>query len=277
MTGRDRLVLITILVVGVLGAGWMLLVSPEREKAGKVQTEVSAARAQLSGAQQQLSEAQGAQTQYTAAYTSIVRLGKAVPASQEVPSLVYELDQASNQKSVEFNAITASNSGASSSSATPSAASAASASGAASAGFTQMPFTFVFNGSFANLYHLFSQIQGFTVQGSGGAVQVTGRLLSIQSIDLEGSSNGTDEEHTKAESVKQAENAELKGTITATAYVLPAGQGLTGGATAAGPVSGSSSAQTASSTGSSTSGSTSGSSAPATSSSAPPAVLKVTP
>jgi hypothetical protein len=258
MTGRDRLVLITILVVGVLGAGWMLLVSPEREKAGKVQTEVSAARAQLSGAQQQLSDAQGAQTQYTAAYTSIVRLGKAVPASQEVPSLVYELDQASNQKSVEFNAITASNSGASSSSATPSAASAASASGAASAGFTQMPFTFVFNGSFANLYHLFSQIQGFTVQGSGGAVQVTGRLLSIQSIDLEGSSNGTDEEHTKAESVKQAENAELKGTITATAY-------------------GSSSAQTASSTGSSTSGSTSGSSAPATSSSAPPAVLKVTP
>jgi type II secretory pathway pseudopilin PulG len=263
MTTRDRLVLLGILVLGVLAAGWMLGVSPEREKAAKLDAEVSAAQAQLATAQQQLSEAQGDQTQYTTAYASIVRLGKAVPANQEVPSLVYELDQASNQKNVEFNSIAASVTGGSSSSSSSSSSAAASA---ASASFTQMPFTFVFNGSFVDLFHLLSQIQGFTVQTAAGAVQVSGRLLTIQSADLElpSSSSGASE-GAKGSTAKKSENAELKGTITATAYVLPGGQGLTGGATPAGPV-GASSAQPAASTSTSSS-----------SSATPAAVVKVTP
>jgi type II secretory pathway pseudopilin PulG len=266
VTTRDRLVLITIVVLGILGAGWVEGVSPERAKASKIESEVSAARSQLAAAQQQFGEAQGAQTQYTTAYAAIVRLGKAVPASQEVPSLVYELDQASNQKNVEFNSIQASTTGASASS--PSASSSAAAASTAAAGFTQMPFTFIFNGSYADLYRLFSQIQSFTLQTSNGAVQVTGRLLTIQSANLELPNSNSSEESTKSgasAAKKKPENAELKGTITATAYVLPASQGLTGGATAAGPVSSSSSAQPASSSSSSSS------------SSAPAAVLKVTP
>jgi hypothetical protein len=261
MTTRDRLVLMAIVLLGVLAGGWMLGVSPEREKAAKLDAEVSAAQAKLSAAQQQLSEAQGDQTQYTTAYASIVQLGKAVPATQEVPSLVYELDQASNRKSVEFNSIATSATGGSSSASPASSASTA----AASASFTQMPFTFVFNGSFANLYHLLSQVQGFTVQTAAGAVQVSGRLLTIQSADLE-IPNGGSSESTKGAAANKPENAELKGTITATAYVLPAAQGgVTGGATAAGPVS-TSTAQPASSSSTSTSSST-----------APAAVIKATP
>jgi type II secretory pathway pseudopilin PulG len=260
MTTRDRLVLIGILLLGVLGAGWMLGVSPEREKAAKLDTEVSAAQAQLASAQQQLSEAQGDQTQYTSAYASIVRLGKAVPASEEVPSLVYELDQASNQKSVEFNSIATSTAGGSTSASSASSA----ATAAAGTSFTPMPFTFIFNGSFVDLYHLLSQIQGFTVQGTAGAVQVSGRLLTIQSASLEIPNGGSGGEEGAKGAKKKPEDAELKGTITASAYVLPAGQGLTGGATAAGPV------------GASASQPVSGPSA-AHPSTAPAAVVKVTP
>jgi hypothetical protein len=262
MTTRDRLVLMGVLVLAVLAGGWMLGVAPEREKAAKLDTEVSAAQQQLASAQQQLSEAEGDQAQYATAYASIVRLGKAVPADQEVPSLVYELDQASNHRNVEFNSIVSNATGSSSSSAATAAAA------AASSGFAEMPFTFVFNGTFADLYHLLTQVQGFTVQTAAGAVQVSGRLLTIQSADLEPPSAGSEATTTKgggSSSNKKPEDAQLKGTITATAYVLPAGQGLTGGATPASPAgTGTTTTQPVSSP---------SPSSPVT----PPAVVKVTP
>jgi hypothetical protein len=240
-------------VLGLLAAGWMLGVSPEREKATKLDAEVSAAQGQLATVQSQLAEAQGARAQYATAYASVVRLGKAVPADQQVPSLVYELDQASNAKDVEFNSISSgSGSGASST------AAASPAAAAASGGFTQMPFTFVFRGSFVDLYHLFNQVQGFTVHTTKGAVQVSGRLLTIQGASLALQPKGGEE---SSKGSKPSAEEELTGTITATAYVLPAGQGVTGGATPAGPA-GAGGAQPVS-------GST-----PSSSTTAPPAVVR---
>lgn len=241
MTTRDRLVLMGLVTLGLLAAGWLLVVSPERNKAAQLESQVSGAKSQLTTAQGQLAEAQGDEAQYSTAYASIVRLGQAVPADQQVPSLVYELDQASNGKKVEFNSITSTAAGASSSSA-PAAGAAGAATAAASTGFTQMPFTFIFEGTFVDLYHLLNQVQGFTVQTGSGTVRVSGRLLTIQGANLELPSTGAEElKNTKNASAsastlaKQAEKSKLKGTITATAYVLPAGQGLTGGATPAGP------------------------------------------
>jgi Type II secretion system (T2SS), protein M len=253
MTTRDRLVLMGLVTLGLLAAGWLLVVSPERKKAAQLDGQVSAAKTQLASAQTQLSEAQGAQAQYSTAYSSIVRLGQAVPADQQVPSLVYELDQASNGKNVEFNSITTSAGATTAGAPAPAAAAApaaAGASAAASSGFTQMPFTFVFEGTFVDLYHLLNQVQGFTVQSANGTVQVSGRLLTIQGASLELPSGGATSEASSAKSsssagsssspsassaAKTAEQSKLKGTITATAYVLPAGQSATAGATPAGP------------------------------------------
>lgn len=256
MTTRDRLVLMAVVVLGVLAAGWMLGVSPERQKAAKLDDEVSTAQATLATAQGQLAEAQGAQSQYSTAYASVVKLGKAVPADEEVPSLVYELDQATHQKDVEFNSITTTSASGPSA---PSSASALTASG----GFTQMPFTFVFRGTFADLYHLLHQVDNFTLHTTSG-VLVTGRLLTIQSADLDPKQEGPSESKSSSKgSTSSAKEEQLTGTITATAYVLPPGQGLTGGATSAGPAG--TSATPASSPTSSSSPSTA------------PAVVKVTP
>jgi hypothetical protein len=225
MTRRDRLILLVIPALAVLAAGWLLVVSPERQKAAKLATQVSAASSQLAEAESQVASARGAQARYASAYASIVSLGKAVPPGREVPSLLYQLAQASNQKHVDFSSIVSASGSASGSSSSASATSAA-----ALAGFTQMPFTFVFNGSFFDLYRLFQQLNRFTVRTASGGLQVSGRLLTIQSAKLapliapsagQGSGNGG--------------AAELTGTITATAYVLPAAQGLTGGATPAAP------------------------------------------
>jgi hypothetical protein len=240
MTTRDRLVLVAISALAVLAAVWLLLVSPERKQASKLGGEVSSASAQLASAESDAASAHAAQQRYASAYASVVNLGKAVPPSEEVPSLMYQLAQASNQKHVQFNSITTG--GGSGASAAPASATATVAAGA---GFTQMPFTFVFAGNFTDLYHLFQQLNAATVRTTSGGLQVSGRLLTLQSVKLEPANKEGVASH------------QLTGTISATAYVLPASQGLTGGATPSSP------AATGATTSAASTPSSSSSSAPA--------------
>ncbi|HEX3434690.1 MAG TPA: hypothetical protein VHT25_11590 [Solirubrobacteraceae bacterium] len=221
MTTRDRLGLIGIAVLALLAAGWFLAVSPERKEASLAATQVAAAKTALVTAQGDVASATKARERYASAYASVVSLGKAVPPSDEVPSLIYQLARASNKKHVEFNSITSGSAGAAGASAVPTAATAA----AATAGFSQMPFTFIFNGGFDDLYHLFNSLDAATVRTTSGGLQVSGRLLTLQSVKLE---------HLGGEAQGGAGH-ELTGTISATAYVLPAGQAVTAGATPASP------------------------------------------
>ncbi len=240
MTGRDRIVMMVIAVAVVAVGGWMLVVSPKRKEVKTYEEQVSTAQAQLSKAQSELSNAKAAQSQYATSYAAVVNLGKAVPPSQEVASLVYELEQASNQHAVSFNSITSGNG-------TGAAPASSAASAASAAGFTQMPFTFTFDGGYFSLEHLFHGLTGFTTHGSGGTLEVSGRLLTIQSVKL------------APEGLATSRTPKLTGTVTATAYVLPAGQSLTGGATATSPTG------------------AAPASAPTPGSTAAPAVAKVTP
>jgi hypothetical protein len=114
-----------------------------------------------------------------------------------------------------------------------------------------MPFTFVFAGRFFSLEHLFRQVTGFTTHNNAGALAVSGRLLTIQSVKLAPESG-----------VTPGSTQRLTGTITASAYVLPATQGLTAGATPSSP------------TGAAAPSAASGAS---TSSPTAPAIAKVTP
>jgi Tfp pilus assembly protein PilO len=235
MTGRDRMVLIAIVLVAILGAAWMLVVSPERKKASELSSQVASAQAQLASAEGKVSSAHAAQARYSAAYASIVSLGKAVPPSQEVPSLIEELQQASNQKNVEFASITSSV--ASGSSATAST-SVSAGSGSAGGGLRQLPFTFVFEGSYFDLEHLFNQLTSFATVSASGEPEISGRLLTVQSVKLSpGGGSGSND------------TGVLTGSITATAYEMPASQGLSGatGTTASGGASPASSTAAASS------------------------------
>jgi Tfp pilus assembly protein PilO len=219
MTGRDRLVLMGVVVLALLGFGWFAVVSPERKHAVKLQGEVTTAAAALASAESLLSNAKAAQARYSAEYAAIVRLGKAVPPGREIPSLVYELAQASGKKHVDLASIVygSGGGGASGSPVSP------------VAGFSQMPFTFVFNGTYNDLYNLFKQLDSVAVRSTSGGVAVSGRLLTIQSVKLAPLSTSSEA------GAKGAANEVLSGTISATAYALPASQGLTAGASASAP------------------------------------------
>jgi hypothetical protein len=256
MTVRDRLMLMGIALLAVVGVAWYMAVSPEREKASKVSAEVQSARRQLASAETQANEALGAQARYSTAYTSLVTLGQAVPASAETPALIYALDKATHSRDIQFTSIASGASGSGSASSSSSASSGA-ASAAKNAGLSQQPFTFVFTGSFINLSKLLGQLEGFTVLTSNGPLRVSGRLLTIDSVTLAPNTNEATGGSGKPKS------SQITGTITATAYVLPASVSALGGATASGPAG-------AQSPGTSASGSSGGS--PAT-----PAVVKVNP
>ena len=89
-----------------------------------------------------------------------------------------------------------------------------------------MPFTFVFNGSFADLYHLFQQLDASTVEHDLG--RTAGQRPAADDPERQARA---DTSSPKA----KPRSTSMTGTITATAYVLPAAQGLTGGATSATP------------------------------------------
>jgi Tfp pilus assembly protein PilO len=219
MKGRDRIVLIGIAVVAILAGVWITAVSPERKQANTLSAEVSAAETQLSTAEGQLANARHAQTQYASAYSSLVSLGKAVPTSQEVPALIDQLTQVSHEKNVDFSSIV------------PDAGSAGSTGAEATSTFAQLPFAITVSGSFFDLEHLFRQLTDFTTRTSSGALSVSGRLLTIQSVQLSpGSASGGEAANS---------SSDLTGSIAATAYVLPGGQTLTG--TSGTPAAGSSS------------------------------------
>lgn len=82
-----------------------------------------------------------------------------------------------------------------------------------------MPFNFVFQGSFFDMEHFLSNVNHF-IDVQGKNVRVTGRLLSVDGLSLTAGPKGF---------------PQVKADLTSTAYLLPADEGLTNGATPNGP------------------------------------------
>ena len=156
----------------------------------------------------------------------IARLGKAVPADDDVRSLLVQVNSAAKRAGVDFRTISVGGAGAPT--AGPDAAGKApavkppppGATTVGTAGFSTMPFTFAFKGSFFELGKFFNRIDSFVaVKGQG--LDVTGRLLLLNSITL----------------VPDAEKGfpALSADVSANSYLLPSAEGLTAGATPEGP------------------------------------------
>ena len=85
-----------------------------------------------------------------------------------------------------------------------------------------MPFSFNFNGSFFHMQRFLKALDGLTaVQGK--SINVKGRLLTVDGVGLKAGRKGF---------------PDVDATVAATAYLLPADEGLTAGATPADPADG---------------------------------------
>jgi hypothetical protein len=243
VTMRDRILAGVAATVAVVGAFWFLALHPRLDHASKLSDQVSQATVRRDQAEADAAQAQAAKAAYSANYATVARLGKSVPVDDEVPSLVYQLDTAAKATGIDFRAVklaggavgspaaatqpSASASSSSTSGSTPASASATQTAVATlppgasigPAGFPSMPFSFTFRGNFFTLEHFLRKVGGFTGI-SGKQIRVGGRLLTLDGISLSAAPEGF---------------PHITASISATAFLVPADQGATGGATPTGP------------------------------------------
>ncbi|MEA2357484.1 MAG: hypothetical protein QOI62_744 [Solirubrobacteraceae bacterium] len=223
MTVRDRILLLVVVGIAALGGFWFLVISPKRAEVKGLDAKIVSAQQVVDQAQASAQSAQQAKARYATDYATVVRLSKAVPADDDMPSLLYQLQSVSKGSKVDFQSLTLAG-GASTAPATttgtPGAVTAAALPPGAiigAAGFPTMPFQFTFDGSFFDLAGLLRNVQRF-VAVHGDQVNVRGRLLTIDGLSLDPTNFPS-----------------VKASISATAYLLPADQGATSGATATAP------------------------------------------
>jgi type II secretory pathway pseudopilin PulG len=242
VTGRDRIVLIVVVVLGAIAASWLLVISPKRDQASQLETKIQTAQSSLSSAQSELSQAQAARASFRRSYTTMVRLGEAVPTDDNVPSLIYQISSAASKSGIDFLGLTLNPAGPGGTP-TPTPAPATGATGATGptgptgstaasapavlppgsavgpAGFPIEPFTFTFQGNFFHLSSFFGRLERFVVSGSK-RLSVSGRLLSLDAISLTPGQGGF---------------PQIAATVSATTYLLPTNEGLVAGATPMAP------------------------------------------
>jgi type II secretory pathway pseudopilin PulG len=211
MTRRDRIVIIVVAVVAAIAASWILVVSPKRDQAAKLETQVAAEQSKLDSARTELAQNAAASKQYASNYAALARLGEAVPASDDIPSLIIQLQNAADGAKVDFQSLQ----NGSGSGAAGAAAAAAPATGTATTGATPAQLTFSFSGSYFQLSNFFNKVQHF-VTPNGNGVLVRGRLISLNSVNLAPGSGGF---------------PQITAQITATIYTEAAPSGSAGAAT----------------------------------------------
>jgi Tfp pilus assembly protein PilO len=105
LSDRDRKLAFAIIPIVLLVAYWFLLLAPKREAAATASKDLSEQTQRLDQARAAATAANQAKTNFAADYAEIVRLGKAIPAGVDMPSLVVQLDRAAAGTGIRFTRI----------------------------------------------------------------------------------------------------------------------------------------------------------------------------
>jgi Tfp pilus assembly protein PilO len=107
LTNRDRKILFAIIPIVAIVAYWFLLLAPKREESAKIKDQLSQAQAVRDTAQEKASKLSGAKRSFAADYATVIRLGKSIPASVDMPSLLVQLDRAARGTGIKFTDVKA--------------------------------------------------------------------------------------------------------------------------------------------------------------------------
>lgn len=247
MTAASKAILAMLIVAALAVAFWVLALAPKRDEAKKLGGQISRLKSSLAAHHAEVTEAEDARDEFPANYQQLVVLGKAVPGDDDTASLLVQLNTIAKRSKVRFSDFTLSASGGGStpppatpaqgsgggSSATPASNPVSPTEAAASvmplgasvgpAGLAVMPYELTFSGSFFKLADFIKGLDSL-VKTTNEQVDVSGRLITIDSFSLE------------------AEQSfgfpRLQATFKVTTYLTPPDEGVTAGATPAGPGSG---------------------------------------
>jgi Tfp pilus assembly protein PilO len=105
LSERDRKLLMVILPLVVLAGYWFLILGPKRDEASQASDQLVQQEARLATAKQAADSAKTAESAFRSDFTEVVRLGKAIPASVDMPSLLVQLERAAAGTGIRFTKI----------------------------------------------------------------------------------------------------------------------------------------------------------------------------
>jgi len=257
MRTTDRtIVLIVIPLIAAVLAFWFLLLSPKREHASELDAQVTKLESSVAEQQQAADEGLAAREHFRGDYHRLVLMGKAVPTDDDTASLLVEVNRLAQASGVDFRAIEHSDDAlapaaapaapapapgeptttepapeqgdsaatpASTTSATPTEAAAALlpiGATVGSAGLPVLPYTVTFRGTFFEVADFMASIDRLVKTGRA-AIASDGRLVTIDGFSLTGD--------------QEKKFPMLQAKLLIKTYITPEAQGLTAGATPAGP------------------------------------------
>jgi Tfp pilus assembly protein PilO len=218
---RSNKILIAVVALGLAAAGfYFLILGPKRDEIAKLDGDIAAKQAEVAQAQQTLAAYEGARKTYKANYTTLARLGKAVPVDDDVRSLMVQLEDSAKGTGVDFESIELGSGlgGTSSSETTPAKTATdelAPAPGSvkvAGGSLSAMPFNFKFTGGYFDLNTFFAKLEHY-VTLNNAKLDATGRLLRLETVSITPSSAGF---------------PDMQAQIGAATYVVPPVKGIPG-------------------------------------------------
>jgi Tfp pilus assembly protein PilO len=106
MKGTDRIVLLSLAIVGLLAAFYFMVLSPKREEASKLGNDVIQLQASIDQQNQVAQFAEQARQEFPRYYSRLVVLGKAVPGEADSSSMLVQLSRVAQRTGVDFRGIT---------------------------------------------------------------------------------------------------------------------------------------------------------------------------
>jgi hypothetical protein len=235
MSSSNRVIAAMVAVAVLIGAFWVLALSPKREEASELSVTVTELKTTLAQHRQEVTEALAAREGYADDYRQLVVLGKAVPGEDDTASLLVEVKRIADRAKVRFRDFELSDaSGGEAPAAEPAAAGTEPAPPtevAASllplgatigpAGLGVMPYTLAFTGDFSRVADFIAGLDEL-VETTNEDLAVDGRLITVDGFSLTSSQGHP--------------FPQLEATFAVTTFLTPPEQGLTAGATAGGPL-----------------------------------------
>jgi Tfp pilus assembly protein PilO len=105
LSARDRKIVMFLGPLVLIAAFWFLLLSPKREEATAASEALTAQLDRLKTARAAAGAADNAEQDFEATYATVVRLGKAIPSTVDMPSLLVQLEAAAEGTGIRFNTI----------------------------------------------------------------------------------------------------------------------------------------------------------------------------
>jgi Tfp pilus assembly protein PilO len=222
------------LVVAVLAAAfWILLLSPKREEASKLDAQVTQLEGSLAQHEGEIASAEEARGEFPTDYQHLVVLGKAVPGEDETASLLVQVNHIASDAGVRFQTLSLEASGSESeaSPVAPAGGETVSATEAAAsltplgaavgpAGLAVMPYKLAFTGNFFTIADFIKGLDSL-VETTNEGVGVDGRLITVNGFSLAEDS--------------EAKFPDLQANFSVTTYLTPPSEGTTAGASPIGP------------------------------------------